>query len=89
MIEGGNNILHRLVGTSPDIETLDAALLAARANSALTEALETENLNGLTVLHVAAAQAEDPRTLFQLVRWGADVQRIARPVENGWLETTT
>lgn len=87
--EGGDNFLHRLVKSSPAPQVLDAILGVADKYKVLEEALSSENIHGHTAIHLAASFAEDPLTIVQLVRWGADVNQLAAPMSNGFLKAET
>lgn len=89
LLEGGDNFLHRLVKSSPKPTVLDAVLAAADKYDTLEAALSSENVDGYAAIHLAAAYAEDPLTIVQLLRWGANIDRLARPVSNGFLEAET
>jgi len=89
LLEDGDNFLHRLIKTSPSPSVLDAVLGAADKYDTLEAALSSENVDGYAAIHLAAASAASPLTIVQLVRWGADVNRLARPVRNGFLKAET
>lgn len=89
LLEDGENFLHRLMKSSPNPRVLDAVLGAADKYDTLEAALSSENVDGYAAIHLAAASAESPLTIVQLVRWGADVNRLARPVSNGFLKAET
>lgn len=89
LLENGDNFLHRLVKSSPNPRVLDAVLGAADKHDTLKSALSSENVDGYAAIHLAAEYAESPLTIVQLVRWGADVNLLARPVNNGFLKAET
>lgn len=89
LLEGGDNFLHRLVKSSPNPTVLDAVLGAADKYDTLEAALSSENVDGYAAIHLAAASAKDPLTIVQLLRWGANIDRLARPVSNGFLRAET
>ncbi|MEE4202927.1 MAG: hypothetical protein V2I45_04810 [Halieaceae bacterium] len=89
LLEGGDNFLHRLVKSSPNPFVLDAVLGAADNHGVIEEALSSENIEGFSAIHLASASSNNPLTIVQLVRWGADVNRLARPTNNGFLKADT
>lgn len=88
LLEGGDNILHQIIKLSTDPMVLDEILGVADKHGTLIEALSAENIDGDAAIHLAAKHA-DPLTIVQLARWGADVNRIARPADNGFLQQKT
>lgn len=52
-------------------------------------ALSSENVDGYAAIHLASKHAKSPLTIVQLVRWGADVNRLAGPMSNGFLQAET